>query len=99
MWYGDCSGIVMWIVGVMQRLLKMLGEFYSVSEVTYWFVVCLAVLDTPAWVHIVISLVAVEDSIVIRVSVCLSSHQSDSPLGSTGWLFVQRCLTRLGRCS
>jgi len=33
-----------------------------------------------------------EDGIVIRVSVCLSvclsSHQSDSPLGSTGWLVV-----------
>ena len=67
MWYGDCSGIVMWIMGVMQRLLKMLGEFYSVSEVIYWFVVCLAVLDTPVLVHIVISLVAVEDSIVVPV--------------------------------
>jgi len=48
MWYGDCSGIVMWIMGVMQRLLKMLGEFYSVAEVICWFFVCLAVLDTPA---------------------------------------------------
>ena len=67
MWYGDCSGIVMWIMGVMQRLLKMLGEFYSVSEVICWFFVCLAVLDTPALVHIVISLVVVEDSIVVPV--------------------------------